>query len=268
MIPIRMSLVQPSARRAAVLGWLLLFALPANADDSRGQVTRRLADPLASLDQLFLYFDWDTQMGGFDEGKRQALGIEPAFSFELDGGSRLVSRTLVPVIHLDGGTADGSVTGLGDLLQTIYYVPSARHSGFHWGVGASLRVPSASDDSLGRDGASVGPAAAATWIGDRWTWGAQLQHQAALDSDVDDVTLVQPFMAREFDGGWSSGVQVDATYEWERDRLKGPLTLYARKQFSSDHGNAYAFDAGFRYWVDGPTEEPEWGVRVGVFWVF
>ena len=245
---------------------LLLFASSASAGDDEAQTGRRLADPLTRLDHLFLRFDWDTQIGGFDEGKRQTLGIEPAFSFDLDGGGRLVSRTLLPLIRQDDGTE--VETGLGDALQTVYYVPAAAHDSFQWGVGASLRLPTASDDSLGRDGAGVGPAVAAAWVGERWTWGAQLQHQWAMDSDDEDVTLVQPFIAREFGNGWSSGAQADATYEWERDRLKGPLTLYARKQISSASGTAYAFDAGLRYWIDGPTEEPEWGVRLGFFWVF
>ena len=192
MIPTMASLTHPLARRDILrgcAGLLLMAAFAANAEDSGPRAGRRLADPLTTLDHLFLRFDWDTQIGGFDEGKRQTLGIEPAFSFDLDGGGRLVSRTLVPVIHLDGATEDGAVeTGLGDVLQTIYYVPAAAaRNGFHWSIGASLRVPSASDDSLGREGAAVGPAMAATWIGERWTWGAQLQHQVALDGDDEDV---------------------------------------------------------------------------------
>ena len=195
--------------------------------------------------------------------------VEPVISFDLGNVGRLVSRTQVPLIRLDGGDAIGVQSGLGDIQQTLYYVPAAgQDKRFHWGVGGSVRVPSASDDGLGRDGTSIGPSVAASWIGKRWTWGAQLQHQWAVDRDDADATLVQPYAAREFAHGWSSGVQVDAIYDWERDRLKGPLTLYARKAHASGQDRVRAFDAGLRYWVDGPTEEPEWGVRVGFIWAF
>lgn len=272
----------PGRRRAATLGSLVcigLAALPAaHAQDAPTgtQVSRELVNPLTRLDHLPLRLDWDTQIGGFDEGKRQTLAAEPAFSFDLAGGGRLVARTLVPLVRLDGVADDGSTTGLGDVVQTIYYVPAsvAHATGFAWGIGGVLRLPAATDDLLGRDAWALGPAVAATWTGEYWIWGAQLQHQFAVGGDNEDeesdedITLVQPFVARAFGRGWSSGVQVDAAFDWDRDRLKGPLTLFARKAFSSEGGSAYAFDAGFRYWVDGPTEEPEWGVRLGFAWVF
>ena len=205
------------------------------------------------------------------------IGAEPAFSFG-EGRGRWVSRTLLPLIREDGVDPDDRVqTGMGDLLQTLYYVPAsvARDDGFRWGVGATLRAPPASDDALGEDEWALGPAFAAAWIGRRWSWGAQVQHLHAIGGDADDdpdgnsdddsdrdYTLLSPFAAGDLSARWSVGVQVDAAYDWQRDRIKGPLTLFARRA-----GEAFAFDAGFRYWIDGPTEEPEWGVRLGLTWI-
>lgn len=260
-----------------LLGFLLAGAVlcpsPAHANDADAPLGRQLIDPLTTRDHLPLRLDWDTQIGGFDEGKRQTLAIEPVFSFG-EGDGRWVSRTLLPLVRLDGvDLQDRIQSGIGDLLQTLYYLPAsvARDDGFHWGVGASLRAPTASEDALGEDAWALGPAFAATWIGERWSWGAQLQHLQAFggssdDDSDDDYTRLSPFVARDLSGGWSAGVQVDAAYDWQRHRIKGPLTLYARRATISG-GNAFAFDAGFRYWIDGPTEEPEWGVRLGFTWI-
>jgi hypothetical protein len=259
-----------------LLGFLLAGAvlypgtpLPAHANDSVAPPGRQLIDPLTTRDHLPLRLDWDTQIGGFDEGKRQTIAIEPVFSFG-QGGGRWVSRTLLPLVRLEGVDPDDRVqTGIGDLQQTLYYVPAsvARDDGFHWGVGASLRAPTASDNALGEDAWALGPAFAAAWVGRRWSWGAQVQHLQAIAGDSDDdadgdYTLLAPFAARDLSDDWSVGVQVDAAYDWQRDRIKGPLTLFARRT-----GEAFAFDAGFRYWIDGPTEEPEWGLRLGLTWI-
>ncbi len=250
---------------------------PAHANDADTPPGRQLIDPLTTLDHLPLRLDWDTQIGGFDEGKRQTLAIEPVFSFG-EGGGRWVSRTLLPLVRLEGVDPDDRTqSGAGDVLQTLYYVPAsvAGDDGFHWGAGVTLRAPTASDDALGQDAWAAGPAGAATWVGKRWSLGAQVQHLQGFGGDSDDgpdqgpddgsdgdYTLVSPFAARDLSGEWSAGVQVDAAYDWQRDRIKGPLTLYARRA-----GNVFAFDAGLRYWIDGPTEEPEWGVRLGLTWI-
>ncbi len=255
------------------LGFLLAGApllqagtsLPAHANDAGAPPGRQLIDPLTALDHLPLRLDWDMQIGGFDEGKRQTLAIEPVFSFG-PGDGRWVSRTLLPLVRLDGvDPQDRIQSGVGDLQQALYYVPAsvARDDGFHWGVGAVLRAPTASDDALGVDAWAIGPALAATWVGRRWSWGAQAQHLQAFAGAADaDYTLLTPFAARDLAAGWSAGMQVDAAYDWQRDRIKGPLTLFARM-----NRNAFAFDAGLRYWIDGPTEEPEWGVRLGFAWI-
>lgn len=241
------------------------MASPAHANDAGPPPGRQLADPLTTRDHLPLRLDWDTQMGGFDEGKRQTLAIEPVFSFG-GNGARWVSRTLLPLVRLDGvDPADRTQSGTGDLQQTLYYVPTSvsRDAGFHWGIGATVRAPTASDDALGVDAWALGPAVAATWVGRQWSWGAQLQHLQSSGGDSgEDYTQLLPFVARDLPGNWSAGVQVDAAYDWQRDRIKGPLTLYARTA-----RNAFALDAGFRYWIDGPTEEPEWGVRLGFTWI-
>ena len=78
---------------------------------------------------------------------------------------------------------------------------------------------------------------------------------------------MQPYVARGFGRDWSAGVQVDATYEWEGGRLEGPMTLYARRTWTNAGGDALALDAGFRYWVDGPTDQPEWGARLAFTWI-
>lgn len=249
----------------ASLGCTFLLCVVPGTNAQEAGLGRVLADPLADLDAVALRFDWDRQIGARDEGERQTLEAEPAFSFDLGSGARVVSRSRLPIVRGDGAAEDE--TGLGDALTALYYVPaSSRGNAVQWGVGAVARLPTAADDALGNDDAAFGPALAASWTGRQWSWGTQLQH--LLDGEEEgDLTLVQPYVARGFGRDWSAGVQVDAVYEWEGARLKGPLTLYARRSWAKGEGDSFAFDAGLRYWVDGPTEEPEWGARMAFTWI-
>ncbi|QSX77826.1 hypothetical protein [Agrilutibacter solisilvae] len=144
-------------------------------------------------------------------------------------------------------------------------MPAAlRDRAFQWGIGLAARLPTASRDGLGQEDGALGPAVAARWVGKRWSTGLQLLHEQALGGEgTADVTRVQPFVVRDLGAAWSMGAEADARYDWERHSLKGPLTVYLRRARGT-----WAFEAGARYWPDGPTPEPEWGLRIGATWVF
>lgn len=230
---------------------------------------RRLADPVTAADHLRFHVDWDDQLGGFDEGERQTLTARAHASFELSGGGRLVWRSGLPLVRQEGlalpGRDDPDVGGIGDIDTALLYVPAGvDDQALQWGIGLAARLPTASEDGLGHESGALGPAFAIGWTGARWSAGALLLHHQALggDGDPDHLTRFQPFVARDFGPRWSVGVDVESEYDWDRGTLKGPLTLYTRHARSH-----WAWEGGLRYWVDGPTSEPEWGVRVGLAWI-
>src|SRR5688572_22346557 len=53
-------------------------------------MARAIADPLWASRYLALHLDWDEQLGGFDEGRRQTLTPRSHWDFETAAGGRWV----------------------------------------------------------------------------------------------------------------------------------------------------------------------------------
>ena len=89
------------------------------------------------------------------------------------------------------------------------------------GVGPSLTVPTATDDSLGSEKWSAGPAAVALTMPGNWVVGSLVRQlwSFAGDGDRQDVnqTLIQPFVNYNFPGGWYAVSSPIITANWEAD---------------------------------------------------
>jgi hypothetical protein len=162
-----------------------------SAGGSDAQLAQELTNPVADLITIPVQMTWDRNIGVRDDGWRIQTNIQPVVPFELNADWNLITRTILPVIYQDDiAPRAGSQSGLGDLSLSLFFSPrKPGPGGFIVGVGPILMMPTATDDLLGTEKWSAGPAAVALTMRGPWTMG-MLANQVwsyAGDSHRSDV---------------------------------------------------------------------------------
>jgi hypothetical protein len=142
-----------------------------NADE----LAKQLSNPVSSLTSVPFQFNYDDGFGPPGDGDRFLLNVQPVIPASIGEHWNLISRTILPMVSQDDvvpGT--GGQSGLGDLTQSLFFSPKAQiASGWTWGVGPALLVPTATDDLLGSEKWGAGPTAVVLKQSARgWTHGA------------------------------------------------------------------------------------------------
>jgi hypothetical protein len=209
------------------------------------EISRKLENPLTTLWSLTLQENYSVLEGDALEGSqwKNNLFFQPALPVPV-GKNRdkvLIIRPVIPWVSnpvLDPDAASGvggRETGLGDIQIFVMVGPNVTR-GSVWGLGATFKFPTASDDALGQGKYQVGPAAMYLNIGERWTTGLVLQHwwSVAGNKDLPDTnqTDLQYIMRRTIPGGWSIGMGPTVSIDWEApsgERLTFPIGLGVTK---------------------------------------
>ena len=256
-------------RLMAVLLMVILICGPAgsalaeNPDGgSDAQLAQELTNPVADLITIPVQMTWDRNIGVRDDGWRLQTNIQPVVPFELNADWNLITRTILPVTYQDDiAPRAGSQFGLGDLSMSLFFSPKKLAPGaFIWGVGPILVLPTASDDLLGSEKWSAGPAAVALTMRGPWTMGmlANQVWSCAGKSDRSDVnyTFLQPFVAFSTPSAYTLSLQVESTYNWETEKWSVPVTASLAKLVHWDK-LPVSLSAGVGYWAESPDSGPE-----------
>src|SRR5262249_42746676 len=141
-------------------------------------------------------------------------------------------------------------------------------SGWTWGVGPVLLLPTASDPLLGGRKWGAGPTAVAlrqTSTG--WTYGALVNHITSFAGDAErsdiNSTFLQPFVAKRIGPGRTLSANVEATYDWEGSAWTVPLNV-SLSQIVPIRGRLVSLQVGAAWYVEAPTRAPDWGLRATV----
>ena len=231
-----------------------------SADD----LARQLSNPVASLVSVPLQLNHDELESG---GSRTTLNIQPVIPLTLGQDWNLISRTIVPVVYQDDVVSGaGSQFGTGDITQSLFFSPKApTASGWIWGVGPALLLPTASDNLLGSGKWGAGPTAVALRQTDAgWTYGALANHlwSFAGDGDRNDVssTFLQPFLSKGLGQGRTFTVNLESSYDWKGEQWTVPVNLGYSK-VTKIGTQLVSYQGGVRYYADAPDGGPDWGVR-------
>ena len=156
-------------------------------------------------------------------------GDEDAFAYELEmqpvypvnlGKLNLINRFIIPITYQEPAY-DGMdyEFGLKDTTYQAFFSP-AEAGAVIWGVGPTFIIPTHTDDSLGNDKWSAGPAALALTIRGPWVSGVLAQHfwDFAGDSDAADVKLstLQYFVIYNFPEFYLN-TSPTMSYDWNAD---------------------------------------------------
>jgi hypothetical protein len=253
-------------RTVLPLGLGLLFGAAAYGQ-SADEVAKQLSNPIASLTSVPLQYNYEENVGGSGEGTRYRINVQPVVPVSIGEEWNLISRTIVPVIsQRDVRPGSGTQEGIGDTLQSLFFSPKAvTATGWVWGVGPVLLLPTATDDLLGGDRWGVGPTAVALrQTADGWTYGALINHVASFGGDGEradvNATFLQPFVAKRVGLGRTVSANVESTYDWKRDAWTAPLNV-GLSQVLPIGGQLISLQAGASWYVEGPAGAPEWGAR-------
>jgi len=236
---------------------------------SAAELARKLSNPIAALISVPFQYNYDQDMGAADAGTKSTVNIQPVVPVDLGENWNMISRTILPVIdQKDLYPGAGSQTGIGDVVQSLFFSPKAlTDNGWTWGVGPVFLLPTGSDDLLTADSWGLGPTGVALKQAGPWTMGALANHIWSVDGGGDgrakvNATFLQPFLSYTTPNAISYTVNSESTYNWESEEWQVPVNAIVAKM--TKFGNQrVSLGAGVRYYVESTEGGPEgWGARL------
>lgn len=256
-----------------------LLATNAHAEISMAEANQAINNPITSFTLFITENDTTSLNGGLSNKSRYSNStlIEPVVPIEIgDSGYNLVNRPVIQVVSttpIPSPTAENSnnfesKSGLGDtVFFSLLKPPSTGY--FQWAVGPTTMWPTASDNLLGSQKFSAGPAAIALYTSPKWTFGALAQQwwSYAGKSEREDVSQMdfQYFITYQFNDRWSFITAPVITADWKADsRNKWSVPISTGISYSFMVGKAHTrvlLEPQY-YVVQADDFGPRWNVRL------
>ena len=199
------------------------------AGDEAAELAKKTQNPVSSMISLPLQNNFNLGVG--PEGHTQyILNIQPVYPMSLSENWNWIHRLIMPVIDQPDMAPRGAPPAVADALDGEFGLGDINYQGFLspakpgkiiWGIGPQLVFPTASDDILGSDKWSAGPALIVLTMQGPWVYGSVVSNvwSFAGDDDRDDVSLmtIQPFVNYNFPGGLYLKYGPIMTCNWKAD---------------------------------------------------
>jgi hypothetical protein len=208
-----------SAINTVVIFCLVLTISTFAAAQNQQDLAKEAQNPIGNV--ISLPFENNFQFGaGSEDAFVYLLNIKPVYPVNL-GKVNVINRFILPVIYQEERVeGEGSEFGLGDFTYQAFFAP-AKPGRLIWGAGPAFVFPTHTDDRLGVDKWSAGPALVALAKPGPWLVGTLVQNvwSYAGDSDTSDVNFFsfQYFINYNFKSGWYITSTPTITADWEAD---------------------------------------------------
>jgi hypothetical protein len=157
--------------------------------------------------------------------------------------------------------------GLGDIVQSFFFSPKEPVGGWIIGFGPVLLYPSATDDSLGTEKWAAGPTGLVLKQTGGWTYGVLANHLWSYAGNEDrrsvNATFVQPFLSYSTKTKTTFTLNAESTYDWNESQWIVPVNVIV-SQLVKVGKMPVQLALGGRYYAEGPSGAPEWGLRIVV----
>jgi hypothetical protein len=265
-----------------------LSLAPADANSSGGggagdepareaELAKKSLNPVADLTIVPIQNNWDFGIGPAN-AMRYTANIQPVIPFSLSDDWNLITRTILPVIY--AGPTDTSPSapasareahsGLGDLLQSFFFSPKEPVGGWILGGGPALLYPSATDSALGSGKWGAGPTIVVLQQQKGWTYGVLANHvwsYAGWGAQDVNSTFLQPFAGYTTKTFTTFMVNTESTYDWQEHQWSVPVNFMLNQMLKLGQ-QPIQLQLGYRYYAEGPSDGPDWGLRFTVFFFF
>jgi len=260
----RLTLAPADATSSSVSG--------AGDDEKAGaaELAKKLQNPVASLISVPIQNNWDFGIGPAN-AMRYTANIQPVIPLTLYEDWNLITRTILPVIYAESPIKGGSNhSGLGDVVQSFFLSPKESVGGWILGAGPVALWPTATDSALGAGKWGAGPTVVALWQEHGFTYGILANHIWSYagwgDGDV-SATFLQPFVSYTTKTYTTFAINTESTYNWTDSQWSVPLNAMVQ-QLVKIGKQPIALQLGYRYYAEGPSGGPEWGLRFAVTFLF
>lgn len=229
-------------------------------------------NPIASLISLPLQNNFDWGAGPTGDGFQYKLTVQPVIPISLNENWNVISRTILPYVYQEDVIGTSSQSGLADMVQSLFFSPvQPTASGWIWGAGPVLQIPTATDDLLGEEKWGAGPTAVVLKQQGPWTYGMLFNHVwsfAGEDTRADvNRTFLQPFVSFTTKTYTSFSLNTESTYDWQGEQWSVPINVSIQQMLKVGR-QPLTLQLGYRYYADGPSNGPEWGLRFQVSFLF
>ncbi len=182
--------------------------------DSLEDLTKQLQNPVANL--VSVPFQNNFNGGGpAGLGASYNLNLQPVLPVQLSDGWNLILRPIIPYYSVAVGDGDRS-TGLGEIVLESFFSPN-RSTGFLWGIGPAVSLPTATNPAVATGCFAAGPAIAGLYMSGPWVVGAllvQLDAFARMGSAHLDTSSLQVFVFYNLPRAWSIGMAPTFFVNW------------------------------------------------------
>lgn len=241
------------------------------SDDAQtAELQRKTQNPVSDL--ISLPFQNTTNFDfGPDNKEQNILNIQPVIPFKLNQEWNLISRTILPLIHMPELIPDaGETFGLGDTFQSMFFSP-AKSGKLIWGIGPAFQLPTATNNILGQDKWCAGPTGVLLAMRGPMVFGALANNvwsfASAGNTDKPQVNqmLLQPFFNYNLRKGWYLTSAPIITANWEAEHTEQwvvPVGGGGGKIFKIGKQAMNAQVQVFHY-LESPSIGPDdWALRV------
>ena len=159
-------------------------------------------------------------------GDNQASTFRANLSMPLNNEWNLVARPVLPLLPNDRFIAQFEELQedyrLGDMTFMTLLSPATQSGSFIWGLGSTITLPTATEDSYGAHKWQVGPAAAGFYLGENWMIGILSEHRWSFAGDGDSPNVSQTIMQYFFEFNVSDrldiGMAHHVLFNWNTER--------------------------------------------------
>ena len=223
------------------------------------ELAKKLSNPISSLISVPFQSNFDTGLGT-GSGWRYTLNFQPVIPFTLSPKWNVISRTILPIMHQSGVSGIGqSQSGLGDITQSFFFVPSESKKVI-WGVGPALLIPTATNGALGTKKFGVGPMLIVLKQEHQWTYGVLTNHiwsVAGSDTRASvNSTFIQPFLSYNTKDAWTYNLSTESSYDWTGKHWSVPIGFTVSKLLHFGH-QPVSIGGSIRCWAVRPPGGPQ-----------